>query len=176
MNNKHHSGRLSLKANLSYEPPPLLASLCSLAFCLARLLSELCPPRLASSHPPTPLGGRLRPLRPLQCVRAPVCTSSAPPPLFAAGSPPLPDSLSRYVRTGRKVQREALDSSVCVCVRVRYHSLPVVQSMIDRSNALAIIGDGAESSKYRSALIHTLAREQGLNNHKAQSPGAPAPK
>ena len=54
MNNNPHMGRrLSLKANLSYEPPPLLASSLFPGFLsLARLLSKLCPPRLASSHPP----------------------------------------------------------------------------------------------------------------------------
>ena len=54
MNNNHHSGRrLSPQANLSYKPPPLLASLPSLAL---RLLRACCPslaPRLSLSrtHP-----------------------------------------------------------------------------------------------------------------------------
>ena len=74
MNNKHHSGRrLSPQASLSYKPPPLLASLPSLAL---RLLRACCPslaPRLSLSRT-HPGGG------------APSCLSS-PAVLRARSSP-----------------------------------------------------------------------------------------
>ena len=74
MNNKHHSGRrLSPQASLSYKPPPLLASLSSLAL---RLLRACCPslaPRLSLSRT-HPGGG------------APSCLSS-PAVLRARSSP-----------------------------------------------------------------------------------------
>ena len=74
MNNNHHMGRrLSLKANLSYEPPPLLASSLFPGFLsLARLPSKLCPPHLASSHPPR-WGGAFVPFVPCSaCALLPV--------------------------------------------------------------------------------------------------------
>ena len=54
MNNKHHSGRrLSPQASLSYKPPPLLASLSSLALRLLRACRPSLAPRLSLSrtHP-----------------------------------------------------------------------------------------------------------------------------
>ena len=113
MNNNHHMGRrLSLKANLSYEPPPLLASSLFPGFLsLARLLSKLCPPHLASSHPPR-WGGAFVPFVPCSaCALLPVrhrppvlCVLLARPlslthriTPFVLKSPPLPRRLGRLV-------------------------------------------------------------------------------
>ena len=97
MNNNPHMGRrLSLKANLSYEPPPLLASSLFPGFLsLARLLSKLCPPRLASSHPPR-RGGAFVPFVPCSaCALLPV--RHRPPVLCVLLARPL--SLTHRIAT-----------------------------------------------------------------------------
>ena len=132
MNNNHHSGRrLSPQANLSYKPPPLLASLPSLTL---RLLRACCPslaPRLSLSRT-HPVGGRLRAFRPLQCVRAPRPVRHRPPSsvcCWLAPSPWLTESLRSFSNRPRflgewDVSSSGFSSSMSITVNSSSAWLP----------------------------------------------------